>query len=72
MEQITELYGRQDLNRLKTKYRNAAAAAALIAALTLAVCVLLCCLTEPGNAEIMERAAVTVSVLGGWTVIYLY
>ena len=72
MEHVMELYGRQDLKRLETKYRNARIAAALIAALTLGLCVLFCCLTDTHNAGSMEKAAVAVSVLGGWTVIYLY
>ena len=72
MENVRELYSRQDIRRLKNEYRNWKIATALIAAVTLAVCVLLCCLTDMKNAAVMERAAVAVSVLGGWIVIYLY
>lgn len=71
MEKNHELYGRQDLERLEKTEKRAKRTAALIAAATLAVCVLLCCLTDRTNAEVMEKAAAAVSVLGGWTVIYL-
>ena len=65
-----ELYGRQDLKRLETKYRNARIAAALIAALTLGLCVLFCCLTTTANANRMELATLITSCVGGWLVIY--
>ncbi len=72
METIRELYSRQDLQRLEKTSKRAGLAAALIAAATLIACVLLCCLTTIDNAAAMEKAAVAVSVLGGWIVIYLY
>ncbi len=67
-----ELYQPSELERLETRSKRAGRAAAILAAATLAVCVLLCCLTDLDNAARMERATVIVSVLGGWTVIYLY
>lgn len=72
MDKIQELYSRQDLQRLKKTSKHAGLAAALIAAATLTACVLLCCLTKPDNAAAMEKAAVAISVVGGWTVIYLW
>lgn len=72
MNTIHELYSRQDLERLEKKTKRAGRAAAVIAAAALTVCVLLCCLTTQANAPLMEKATVAVSVLGGWTVIYLY
>lgn len=72
MDTIHELYGRQDVERLEKKTKRAGRAAALIAAATLLICVLLCCLTDLDNAAVMEKAAVAVSVLGGWIVIYLH
>lgn len=71
METIHDLYSRQELKRLDIKRKCAARAAVMIAAATLAVCVLLCCLTDTANAAVMEKAAVAVSALGGWIVIYL-
>ena len=72
MNTINELYSRQDLKRLEKKTKRAGWAAALIAALTLAVCVLLCCLSNRHTAPVMEKTVTGLSILGGWTVIYLY
>ena len=72
MERIHELYSPSELGRLEKKAKCAGLAAAVIAAATLTACVLLCCLTNLDNAAAMEKAAVAVSILGGWTVIYLY
>lgn len=72
METICELYSRQDLERLEKRYGQARWSAALLAAAALAVCVLLCVLTDRDNAERMEKAVVTVSVLVGWILIYLH
>ena len=72
MDTIIELYSRQDLERLKKKTKRAGRAALLIAAATLAVCVLLCCLADRHSLALMEKIVTAVSVLGGWTVIYLY
>lgn len=71
MDTIRELYSRQDIKRLETTSKRAGLAALLTAAATLAVCVILCCLTDMDNAAAMEKAVVAVSVAGGWIVIYL-
>ncbi len=67
-----ELYSPDELGRLEKKAKRAGLAAAGIAAAALTACVLLCCLTSLDNAASMERATVAVSILGGWSVIYLY
>lgn len=72
MDRKRELYSRQDVKRLEKTSKRAGLAAALMAAATLGVCVLLCCLTDQDNAAAMEKAAVLSSILGGWIVIYLY
>ena len=71
MDTIHELYSRQDTERLKKTRKRASRAAAAIAAAALTDCVLLCCLTDIDNAAAMEKAVITISVLGGWIVIYL-
>ncbi len=72
MNTTQELYSREDLARLEKKTKRAGRAAAIFAAVTLMICVLLCCLTTQTNAARMEKATVAASVLGGWIVIYLY
>ena len=72
MDMIHELYSRQDLERLEKKTKHAGRAAALIAAATLTVCVLLCCLANRHTAPTLEKTVTGLSILGGWTVIYLY
>ncbi len=69
---VQELYSPDELLRLERRTKRAGRAAILTAALTLAGCILLCCLAPVRGAENYERAAVLVSILGGWTVIYLY
>ncbi len=71
METIVELYDRRALERLEKKKKRAGRAAVILAAATLAACVLLCCLNSPANTGRIEKATIAVSVLGGWTVIYL-
>ena len=71
MEKLHELYGRQDIERLETKYRRAKRIAALLGGAALLLCVLFCCLTDRRNAALMERLTVGASVLGGWLLIYL-
>ena len=66
-----ELFTDADIARLERSLRVYKAAAAILAGAGLAVCVLLCCLTETANAERMERTVMTVSALVGWAVITL-
>lgn len=71
MKPVFDLYSPQDIKGLEQSYRRSRLAAALLAGMTLIACVTLCALTDTGNAERMERTAVLISVLGGWTVIAL-
>ena len=72
MDTIKELYDSRDLERLENKSKRAGRAAVAFSTVTLGICVLLCCLTTRANADVMEKAAIAVSALGGWIVIYLY
>ncbi len=63
-------YGQEDLARLEKKIRWERALVWGIAALTLGLCVLFCCLTTTRNAGRMELCTLLTSCLGGWLVIY--
>ena len=69
--ETTELYSREELDRLKRKYRLGKRAAALIASAALLCCALLCCLTNTANAGRMEQWVIGISTLAGCVVIYL-
>ena len=66
-----DLYGPEDLNRLERKIVWERVLVWGIAALTLGLCVLFCCLTTTRNAGKMELYTLITSCLGGWLVIYL-
>ena len=70
METIQKLYSPEDLPRLEKKIKRERVLIWAAAALTLAVCIVLCCLTDTANAEEMELAAIVCSTVGGWVVIY--
>ena len=70
MDTIRELYSPEDISRLEKKIKRERLWIPGLAALTLAVCVALCCLTTTANAEKMELAAILTSTAGGWLVIY--
>ena len=70
METIKLLYGPEELPRLKRKYIRERALVWGISGLTLALCVLFCCLTTSRNVQRMELATLLCSCLGGWLVIY--
>lgn len=70
METIRELYSPEDVSRLEKKIKREWVWILGLAALTLGVCVLLCCRTTTANAEQMELAVIAVSTVGGWLVIY--
>ena len=67
---MEELYGEEDLARLKGQIRRRSAAYASLAAAALAVCVTLIALTRTGNAARMELAVIAVSTVAGWIVLY--
>ena len=64
------MYSPEDIPRLEKKIRIERALVWGLAGLTLALCVLCCCLTTTANAERMELIAVICSTVGGWCVIY--
>ena len=63
-------YRPEDQDRLKTRETKARAWVWALAGLTLALCVLFCCLTNTANAGRMEIATLITSCVGGWLVIY--
>ena len=63
-------YRPEDQDRLKEKEKKARAWVWALAGLTLALCVLFCCLTNTANAGRMEIATLITSCVGGWLVIY--
>lgn len=65
-----DLYGPEDLKRLERKILWERVLVWGIAALTLGLCVLFCCLTTTRNAGRMELYTLITSCLGGWFVIY--
>ena len=70
METIRNFYRPEDLIRLKTKMKRERVAVMALAGVTLALCVLFCCLTTTRNALRMEIHTLITSCLGGWLVIY--
>lgn len=70
METIRDFYSPEELSRLKNKIKREWVWVFGTAGLTLAVCVLLCCLTNTANWRRMELAVIAVSTLGGWITIY--
>lgn len=70
METIQDLYSPEELSRLEKKIKRERAWVFGVAGLTLALCVLFCCLTTTANYEKMELAALITSAVGGWVVIY--
>lgn len=69
MEAIV-FYLPEDLSRLKQKEKRERVWVWALAGLTLALCVLFCCLTNTANAGRMETATLITSCIGGWLVIY--
>lgn len=69
-ERIVELYGEAELQRLRRKVKGWRIALCSFALAALAACVVTAALTNTANAARMELAAVTVSIVAGWIVIY--
>ena len=65
-----DLYGPEDLKRLDRRIVWERVLVWGVAALTLGLCVLFCCLTTTRNAGRMELYTLITSCLGGWLVIY--
>ena len=70
MEPIQYFYRQEDLIRLENKFKRERVIVCALAAVTLALCVLFCCLADSRNAARMELYTVIASTLGGWLVIY--
>ena len=70
MNTVQDFYGPEDIRRLQQKYQRERMWVWLLAGVTLALCVLFCCLTNTRNAEKMELITLITSCVGGWLVIY--
>lgn len=69
---VHELYSPEDLAGLERKERRALTAAIAVSAVTLAGCVLLCCLAGRFDTALLEKLTVGLSILGGWVAITLF
>ena len=67
---IVELYGEQELQRLRRRVKGWRAALCSLALAALAACVIMAALTRTANAARMELAVIIVSTVAGWLVIY--
>ncbi|MBQ6465007.1 MAG: hypothetical protein IJJ43_01905 [Oscillospiraceae bacterium] len=67
----TELFGGEELVRLRRKRKSSLLAAALIGGLALLCCVLLCCFVRTGNVKQLALSAISVSTVGGWAALSL-
>ena len=69
---VIELYSDADLRRLRAQIRGWRVALGVLAAVTLAVCVALAAVTGTANAAHTEPAAVIVSTVLGWVILYCH
>lgn len=67
---LVELYGDDDLARLRREIGRARAICGVLAVAGLAVCLTMIALTGTANAARMELAVIAVSTVVGWLVIY--
>ncbi len=65
-----ELYTDADVRGLRRKIKGWTLALGLFSLLALGVCIALAALTTTGNAQRMELAAIAVSTVSGWIVLY--
>lgn len=70
MDTIKELYSPEEFSRLERKIKRERVWVLVLPGLTLALCVLFCCLATTANAEEMALAAIGTSTVGGWLTIY--
>ncbi len=63
-------YSRQNAEKLLQRNRFHTVLAACFGGLTLAACIVCCCLTTTANLPQMERLAMVISIIGGWIVIF--
>ena len=71
MENMTPLYGPEDIRALERKVKTSRLLCWLLGLGALAACVSCCALTNSGNAEKMELACIVTWTLAGWIVLYL-
>ena len=67
---IVELYSDADLARLERRVRRWRVGLLVLAAAALIACIVLAATAKTGTAKQMELAAIVVSTLAGWIVIY--
>lgn len=63
-------YSRQNAEKLLQRNRFHTVLAACVGGLTLAACIVCCCLTTTANLPQMEQLAIAISIVGGWIVIF--
>ena len=68
---MTPLYSPEDLSRLERKIRNTRLFCWTLGLAALIACIVLCVLTDSGNAGRMEPACVAIWTIAGWLVLYL-
>lgn len=68
--QVIELYTDADLARMQRHIKRWRTALCALAAVGLAACLVLIAITNTANAQRMELAAVAVSTVVGWIVLY--
>ena len=66
-----ELYTAEELSRLENRIRILRPLLILAGAAALAICILLCCLTNTANAGRMEISVIALSTGAGWILLYL-
>jgi len=69
---LQELYNARITEKRKKRSRIAGYAALITAAAGQLACVVMCALTNTGNAAAMERSAVITAVVSGWAAIFIY
>lgn len=69
---MTQLYSDAITEKRRKRSRFTGMLAAGIAAAGLIACIVMCCLTETGNAAAMERNVILTAVLSGWISIFIY
>ena len=70
-EQVVELYGETDIQRLRRRVTGWRIALGSLAAIALAACIAMAALTNTANAARMELAVIITDIAAGWIIIYL-
>ncbi|MGN0814134.1 MAG: hypothetical protein ACI4MH_02745 [Candidatus Coproplasma sp.] len=69
--QITELYDEREVDKLRLSNKIWLTVVCVFAAVCLAACITLCCLTDVRNVQKIMAAVMIIAVVGGWFVIYV-